>query len=255
MGTNVLVTNDDGFDSGFLRVLVEELREVFSVTVAAPDGERSWIGRAVSRHTNLKVVEDDSLGCRGYRISGTPTDCVNLALGCLEIEPPDVVVSGINLGFNTTQPLILSSGTVAGALEGAFWGLPALALSQMIPEGMFEKVHANSHDLEPEFAEGLRWAANRAVKMVRERIGTGGHPPLVHNINFPVGTGPETEVVRTVPAGLKMGCLFEKAGDGDFRFRFSKGTRINDHEGTDIAALERGKISLSVLDFSRFGEL
>ncbi len=255
MRSRVLVTNDDGFDSGFLKVLVEALRGVFDVTVAAPEDEKSWIGRAVTRRGGLRVREDGSLGCPGYRISGTPTDCVNLALGHLVDGPPDVVVSGINIGFNTTQPLIYSSGTVAGALEGAFWGYPALALSQMVPEGIFDAIHRDSRNLDPEFGGGLAAAAGRAVGMVRELIGTADGRPIVHNVNFPVGTQEDTPVADTVPVGLRMGCLFEpvEGAVGRYDFKFSKGERIADHEGSDIRALEEGRISRSVLDFSRIG--
>lgn len=249
------MTNDDGFDSIFLKVLVRVLVEAFEVTVVAPQDEKSWIGRAVTRRGGLAVTADRSLGCKGYRISGTPTDCVNLALGHLVEGPPDVVVSGINIGFNTTQPLIYSSGTVAGALEGAFWGYPALALSQMVPEALFDSIHSGSENLEPEFARGLEVAARRAIELVRDLIGTADGRPLVHNVNFPVGTREDTPIVETVPVGLRMGCLFEPVGDveGAYEFRFRKGHRLDDHPGTDIRALEEGRISRSLLDFSRIG--
>ena len=77
---HILVTNDDGFDSFFLRILVDRLLERFAVTVVAPDSEKSWIGRGISRQGNVRAAPDDSLGCPGWRIGGTPTDCVNIAI-------------------------------------------------------------------------------------------------------------------------------------------------------------------------------
>ena len=122
-----LVTNDDGIDSAFLHRLVEALAKDFEVAVAAPAFEQSWIGRAISRRTEVEVIPSPShfpSGVQAWAVSGTPTDCVNIALGNLLDRQPDIVVSGINIGFNTTETLILCSGTIAGAMEGAQWGLP-----------------------------------------------------------------------------------------------------------------------------------
>ena len=118
MKPHALVTNDDGIDSIFLHRLVDALLPDFRVSVAAPAFEQSWIGRAVSRHREVEVLQSPALfpeGVDAWAISGTPTDCVNIALGNLVQGPVDIVLSGINIGFNTTETLILSSGTVAGA--------------------------------------------------------------------------------------------------------------------------------------------
>ena len=77
-----LLTNDDGIDSFFFRVLVEEAQEYFEVFICAPDGERSWIGHAISRHQKLRPVQkDDAFSCPAYSLKGTPADCVNFASG------------------------------------------------------------------------------------------------------------------------------------------------------------------------------
>ena len=127
-----LVTNDDGIDSYFLQVLVRRMQENFEVCVAAPSKEQSWIGRGMTRRDPVTVESFNDLGVPAWKIGGTPTDCVNIALGCLLEQKPDIVVSGINLGMNVTLPMILASGTVAGALEGSFWGIPSIAFSQNI---------------------------------------------------------------------------------------------------------------------------
>ncbi len=250
----VLVTNDDGFDSFFLRVLVDRLLERFEVTVVAPDSEQSWIGRGISRQGSVSADPDDSLGCPGWRVTGTPTDCVNIALEYLCEEPPDAVVSGINLGFNTTVPLVLSSGTIAGALEGSFSGIPAIALSKMIPKEMFEEIRSSNGFVEGDYFESLECAGAHAVEMA-EKLISGNWKwsrGVVHNINFPIGTTAATAVRRTVPVNMKMAGLFERKGEG-FVFRYQPGVMPNDYPGTDIHALEEGAISHSMIDFTRLG--
>ncbi len=251
---HILVTNDDGFDSFFLRILVDRLLERFAVTVAAPDSEKSWIGRGISRQGNVRATPDDSLGCPGWRIGGTPTDCVNIALEHLVREPPAAVVSGINLGFNTTVPLILSSGTVAGALEGSFSGLPAIAFSKIIPREIFEEVRSRDGFVEGDYFESLENSAAHACRMVADLVGGRwrNRQGVVHNVNFPIGVTADTPVLRTVPVNMKMAGLFERKG-GDFVFRYRPGSMPEDRPGTDIRALEEGNISHSLIDFTLLG--
>ena len=135
MKPHALVTNDDGIESAFLHRLVEALLPQFRVSVAAPALEQSWTGRSMTRHGELDAILSPSHfpdGVEAWSISGTPTDCVNIALGNLLSKKPDIVLSGINIGFNTTESLILSSGTVAGAIEGVLWNLPAIAFSNCL---------------------------------------------------------------------------------------------------------------------------
>ena len=139
-----LITNDDGIDSNFLRVLIEESTSLFEVLVCAPDQEKSWIGHAISRHQKLKpVARGKDFDCHAYSLNGTPADCVNFAIGNLLPKEPDLVISGINLGYNVTLPMILSSGTVGAALEGSLLGVPAFASSMALPEESFEEIRKN----------------------------------------------------------------------------------------------------------------
>ncbi|MBC2603890.1 5'/3'-nucleotidase SurE [Puniceicoccus vermicola] len=250
----VLVTNDDGFDSFFLRVLVDRLLEEFSVTVVAPASEQSWIGRGISRQGTVSAKPDDSLGCPGWRIGGTPTDCVNIGLEHLVEKRPAAVISGINLGFNTTVPLVLSSGTIAGALEGSFSDIPAIAFSKIIPQEIFEKVRISKGFVEGDYFESLENSAAHARRMVSSLIRGEwfSRQGTVHNINFPVGVTAETPIRRTVPVNMKMAGLFERQGE-DFVFRYRQGILPDDRPGTDVGALEDGEISHSLIDFTILG--
>lgn len=250
-----LVTNDDGIDSFFLHTLIRALQRRFRTVIAAPAEEQSWIGRAITRRDAVTVEEFDELGCPGWRIGGTPTDCVNIALEHLLKERPAIVVSGINLGFNTTVPLILSSGTVAGALEGAFAGLPAVAFSKLIQKKDFEAVSAARGRVTGAYLDSLLCAAEHATRITEKTLAQRLPTPTVVNVNFPIGTTPETICLPTVPAPMRMTGLFDTDGPGTYRFRYRPSTEVEDHPGTDLHALAQGAISISEIDASRLGIL
>jgi 5'-nucleotidase len=122
----VLVSNDDGVDAPGIRILASGLRDAgHEVLVVAPDRDRSGASNSLTLDMPVRVIRHDA---STWRVYGTPTDCVHVAItGMLEVEP-DLVVSGINNTANLGDDVIYS-GTVAAAMEGRFLGLPALALS------------------------------------------------------------------------------------------------------------------------------
>jgi 5'-nucleotidase len=258
MKPHILVTNDDGIESGFLHRLVEALVPHYKVSVAAPAFEQSWIGRAISRHAEIEVVCGASHfpeGVQAWAINGTPTDCVNIALGHLLEQAPNAVVSGINIGYNTTETLILSSGTVAGAIEGAQWGLPAIAFSQCVPFADFEAIRDSKGQTEGAFALSQTAAAAHAARMTAELLAAPPPAGQVINVNFPETTTAESVVEATVPAKVQMGSLYEPCGPGKFRFHFSEGRLLDANEKSDRAVLEKGRISRTRLDFSKIGQI
>lgn len=120
----LLLTNDDGIFADGLAVLASRLAGLGEVSVVAPDRERSCTGHAFTLHEPLRV---ERLRANWFSVSGTPADCVYL--GALELCPkPDLVISGINHGYNLGTD-IFYSGTVAGAVEAALRGIPAIAVS------------------------------------------------------------------------------------------------------------------------------
>jgi len=249
-----LVTNDDGIDDFFIKVLVEAMAEKFAVSVVAPATEQSWISRSLSRNRFIEVIPFREFTCPAWSVAGTPTDCVNIALGNLLPETPDVVVSGINVGYNTTIPLILFSGTVAGALEGANWGIPSMAVSQLVPQKIFEDIKQRSQSVDGELKESLLVSAQRSTDMALELVGRKVEDPIVHNVNFPMPVTAETPIVKTVPGNLFLGSLFEKREDDTFVFTYPEETSLSCAENTDHACLGRGQISYSVLNFSNIGK-
>lgn len=253
-----LLTNDDGIDSAFLQALATALEPDFRLAVAAPATEQSWIGRALTRKGEIEVtpLPDRFPGTRlAWSIRGTPSDCVNIALGNLLEERPAIVCSGINIGYNTTETLILSSGTVAGAIEGALWGLPAIAFSKCVPHELFMEISQQQGRCEGAFAESLRAAAAHAAAITRATHTAPETPGRVININFPASTTPDTEIRAAIPAKIELGGLFEEIRPGTYRFRYTEGRLCGTDEDHDRSVLEAGMISRSVLDFGRIGRV
>ncbi|MDR1816904.1 MAG: 5'/3'-nucleotidase SurE [Puniceicoccales bacterium] len=263
----VLATNDDGLDSLFLRELIAALAPRFRVLAAAPAREQSWVGRAFSRLRDVSVRPRDGADCggawRAWAVDGTPSDCVNIALGGLLPEsglpPPAAVVSGINIGYNVTMPLCLSSGTLAGAIEGAAWGLPALAFSLELPDPEYIRAQRNHGAIEGLGLRSLRNAAGIAAALTAEAVATAAAPAtpppaglLVRNVNFPRMTLPDTPVEQTAPEFVRLGRLYRRADASTFRFKWEKREPEAPAAHTDLACLRRGHISVSTLDFSRW---
>ncbi len=262
MRKHILITNDDGIESRFMHDIARALTSEFEISIAAPKRQQSWIGRAVSRTGKVSVESHPELPWRAWTIDGTPTDCVNIAIGNLLPELPDAVVSGINIGYNTTTQLIYSSGTVAGALEGAFWGLPAIAVSQEIPDEIFFDV-ANNHGRLPDtwqalLEESAAHAAGMVSRIIEGQL-DGETPPVregdavVHNLNYPSRPVRPHSLVRTIPARFERMAFFEPDNDSGYEFRFRHGQSIPSHRKTDREAIAAGEVSHSILNFSGLG--
>jgi len=167
MVRRILVTNDDGFRSDGLVAVADALRPLGQVAMVAPIVEASAIGHALTlrRPLRLEQILDDL-----YAVDGTPTDCVNLAIAHVFKALPDLVVSGINKGWNIGDD-VTYSGTVSGAFEGALLGVPAIAVSLQFTRGAWDFGHA------------ARVAAILADGLLRRPL-----PPRVFlNVNVPRG--------------------------------------------------------------------
>ena len=163
----ILVTNDDGVHSEGIKALADALRPLGDVTVVAPIQEASAIGHALTLRRPLRI---DIIGPDIFAVDGTPTDCVNLAITQVLKEKPDLIVSGINKGWNLGDD-VTYSGTVSGALEGALLEIPSIAVStQRIKD-------------ECEFGPSAAAAATIAQAVVER-----GLPKFtLQNINVPMG--------------------------------------------------------------------
>jgi 5'-nucleotidase len=256
----LLVTNDDGIASVFLHELVRALLGAgHDVCVVAPKVEQSWTSASKSRHRAVhSTAADFGLGCPTWVVDGTPSDSVNIAIEHLLPSRPEAVVSGINIGLNASLPFIMGSGTVAGACEGAFHGIPGVALSQSLPTDVYDALKEASGVVDAALLAQIRVSAIRAAELAPAfAAGTPAMSFIVHNLNFPFPCAPSAEVRRTVPARTILPGLFSpQARDGTHRLVFRMG---EDHSPalplTDKAALEAGFISHTVLDYSKLGSI
>lgn len=136
MEFHFLISNDDGLNARGIKVLSRRFLREGRVTVIAPDRDRSGASNSLTLDAPVRIR---SIDANTYSVTGTPTDCVHIALTGLLGNDPDMVLSGINRGANLGDDVIYS-GTVAAAMEGRFLGLPAIALSLVIEdrEGHFD---------------------------------------------------------------------------------------------------------------------
>jgi 5'-nucleotidase len=162
----ILVTNDDGVYSEGIQALADAMRPLGEVLVVAPLSEASAIGHALTLRRPLRI---DRIRENVHAVDGTPTDCVNLGCEILLKRLPDLVVSGINKGWNLGDD-ITYSGTVAGALEGALLGSPAIAVSVK---------RTPTYDFQP--------AAEHAATLAGLVLSRGLPPRTFLNINVPAG--------------------------------------------------------------------
>ena len=163
----ILVTNDDGFRSDGLLAVAEALGPLGHVAIVAPTVEASAIGHALTLRRPLRLERIEEYL---YAVDGTPTDCVNLAIAQVFKGLPDLVVSGINKGWNIGDD-VTYSGTVSGAFEGALLGIPAMAVSLQYTSGPWD------------FGYAARVAAMLAEGLLQRPL-----PPRVFlNVNVPRG--------------------------------------------------------------------
>ncbi|MDQ8184547.1 5'/3'-nucleotidase SurE [Pelagicoccus sp. SDUM812002] len=254
--SKILIVNDDGIDSPLLLALVSSFQRLGEVVVAAPRYEQSWVAKCMSRFKDIDVIERKDLPCEAYSISGSPADCVNLALGHLLPERPRCVVSGINVGHNAGLAYLLSSGTVGAALEGALHGIPSFAASLGLDRGDYDRLKDNPQAL----GESLGDKANLAAKILTdfaEQTLAAKEPAygVVHKINFPSAVIDETtEIIRSNPARTEAGSFFAQKGNA-YGFAYCELGENESATPTDRETLIAGKISYSRLDFSQLGRI
>lgn len=231
----ILVTNDDGIFAPGLWALVEALVSMGEVWVVTPDRELSGVGTGVTYLQPLRVQELPTTpvdGVRAFAVQGTPSDCVIMALGSL-VQEVDCVFSGINVGVNLGNDILIS-GTVGGALQGYFYGLPSFALS--VPRVR-----------EPKFTAGARLGRFLA-EQVAEGLLSGA---LLLNANLPNLPWEELRGVElTRLAQRKYADKVEETKDtwGRPQYWLRRGQpdwQVDD--GTDIWAFRQGKLSLTWL--------
>jgi 5'-nucleotidase len=226
---------------------VQVLRALGTVRVVLPAAEQSWKGKAMSRFGRVAVKPYDGVGVEGFVVEGTPADCVNLGVHSLFADPPDWVISGINIGDNVGLAFSLNSGTVGAAFEGALLGLPSVAFSHHVTYAMYREWSTEGCLSGPEAERAVQQAA-AAVGRLMPAILAHGLPEgaMLLNINFPKHLAPETPVRWTRLQNNRYGALFEPDGDG-YRHRYRGDAWREPGERNDRDVVESGAISVTAL--------
>jgi 5'-nucleotidase len=232
----ILLTNDDGIFAPGLAALERALKSLGDVSVVAPSTEQSGVGHAITFLTPLTAKEVfDGDRRRGWAVDGSPADAVKL--GITEFCPtrPDLVVSGINAGLNAGIN-VLYSGTVAAAIEGAFFGITSLAVSLEWDE------HAN-----------FDRAAEIGLDVIRGLLARRPAAGSLFNINIPTRALAGPVDLRVVPMSVaRYGEAFERRVDPRGRAYYWATNEPppppSPHE-SDVTALAAGKVTLTPLDY------
>jgi len=166
----ILISNDDGINADGLHLLVELMKQLGEVVVVAPDSPQSGMGHAITIGNTLRLSETHIFkDVKAYQCSGTPADCVKIAKGfALKDRRPDLVVSGINHGSNTSISVIYS-GTMSAALEGAIEDIPSIGFSVC------------DYSLEADFSH----IKAHVLKIAAQVLKTGLPKGVALNVNFP----------------------------------------------------------------------
>jgi len=230
----ILVSNDDGIYSEGLWTLVRELKKVATVFVVAPDRDQSGSGTSITLSHPLRVrdITPPVAGVTAYSVEGTPADSVILAIRLVLKEQVDLVVSGINEGPNLGDDVYVS-GTVGAAVQGYFYGFPALAFSITA----FGDLHFNI-------------AATLARIMVAEISSKSLFSKMLLNINLPNLPREQLKGIEVTSLGeRKYEDHIEPGHDGKRQYHWIMRGKPEWKiaPGTDIWAVERNKISITPL--------
>ncbi len=239
MTPTILVTNDDGITSSGIRTLIDEVRHLGKVTVVAPDSPQSAKGHAITINQPLRLVKVgifEDWGIDAYACSGTPVDCVKLAVDKVFHKKPDLCVSGINHGSNAAINVIYS-GTVSAAMEAAIERIPSIAFSLL-------NYSANAN-MEP-----CRKYVREIVNSVLQN-GDGRNTLL--NVNIPALPPEQIKGIKVCHQANAFWNeeFYEREDPVGRKYYWLTGEFVNDkmdHEG-DQTALEEAYVSVVPLQF------
>lgn len=229
----ILVTNDDGITAPGIRNLVESVADLGDVVVVAPDSHQSGMGHAITISNILRIAPHDfgMAGVEAHKTSGTPVDCVKLAIYKILKRKPDVLLSGINHGSNASINVIYS-GTMSAAVEGALEGIPSVGFSLC------------------DFAEDADFRASRdVVRTVTKQVLAHGTPKgTCLNVNIPKLAPEDVKGLRVCrqAAGHWADSFEERQAPGGRTYYWMTGnfTDIDKGEDTDEWALRNGYVSV-----------
>jgi 5'-nucleotidase len=192
-----LISNDDGVNASGILAAKKAVESLCEPVIVAPETQQSGIGHALTLYeplrVNERILKDGSLA---YGVSGTPTDAVTIGLFQILKEKPDLMISGINTGFNMGQAELTTSGTVGAAIEAASFGIPTIAISQEVTR---DDVKFESGDIGINFDFAGKML-NKIAKIVLKK----GLPDGIDLLNVNIPENPVNDEFEVVKLGKRM---------------------------------------------------
>jgi 5'-nucleotidase len=235
----ILVSNDDGITAPGIRALVETMKELGRVIVVAPDSPQSGMGHAITINEPLRMHRSDVFGpdVEAYECSGTPADCVKIAIDkVLNKKHPDLLVSGINHGSNSSINVIYS-GTMSAAMEGAIDGMTAIGFSLL------------DYSWDADFS-----ACRKIVHRIASDVLENGLPVnTLLNVNIPKGPIEDIKGIRVCrQAKAKWVEEFDQRNDPygrQYYWLTGEFKQTEQGEDTDVFALQNNYVSVVPCQF------
>lgn len=234
----ILVTNDDGISAPGIRALIEVMSEIGQVIVVAPDSPQSAMGHAITINNTLQInkITKEGDAIIEYSCSGTPVDCVKIAVNEILKHKPDLCVSGINHGSNSSINVIYS-GTMSAAVEAGIEGIPAIGFSLL------------DYNWNANFEEIKRFVKKIALEVLKNKLPEG----VVLNVNLPKLTEKE---IKGIKICRQAKAIWEEKFDKrqtpfgkDYYWLSGEFVNLDKGEDTDEWALANGYISIVPVQF------
>ena len=247
-----LISNDDGVNASGILACKKAVEDLCDYVVVAPETQKSGIGHALTLYeplrVNKRILKD---GSSAYGVTGTPTDAVTIGLFEILDGKPDLVISGINTGFNLGRAELTTSGTLGAALEAASFKIPSIAISQEVKR---DDIKFENGDVDVDFT-----FAQKILNKIAEIILKKGLPEGIDLVNINVPANPSGDEIEVVKLGTRMYTPFvDKRHDPRNRPYYWIGGRpyCGDETGTDTYELKvKQKTTVTPLKLDMTGDL
>ena len=253
----ILLTNDDSHDSPLFQFAIEYFSKKGDLTVVVPAEEQSWKGKAMTRFGQPEMTTEIIAGKEVLAFNGTPADCANVGIHEIMKGDVDLVVSGINLGYNIGLAYLWGSGTVGACIEANIAGKPAIALSQALSQEVYDQ-WCNHRELKPETAEKMFSQLTLALDEVCNKLLVDQDflaSTKTWNINFPGELAEDWQVKNTYVGHSFYKSVFTPANDeaSAYKHRVEAFTADSSPD-SDNFVIENGHVSATLLDIKDFGQ-
>lgn len=246
----ILLTNDDSHDSPLFLLAIRLLESYGELSIVVPAREQSWKGKSMTRFGDVYVDRIDLHGTPAWSVTGTPADCVNLGIYSLMEQPPDVVVSGINIGINTGIGFFMASGTLGACFEANIARIPAIALSQAMTREDFRAWY-DTRSFPPASLERMQAATVELLPTIWEEYVLALAEPITWSFNIP-DPPLHPDIVRTRLGETYYRACFARRGDQFYHDL--QPFEIDPAPDTDQAVVAGGNVSATRIDLREIGQ-